>query len=108
MALLNQQDERNKLLTPVRQPNSALQPKPGLLDAGGNQPQPVLTQPEQQPQSTKGPQITPQSEYKPQADPVNPSNNPLAYQEALTQGRLNDPATTNTRQTGGFGGYDAT
>jgi hypothetical protein len=88
-------------ISKLRQPGSVLQPKPGVLDAGGNQPTPVLSQPEQ---SGTQPSITPQSQYKPTADPVNPQNNPLSYQEAYTQGRLNQPSAP--AQTGGFGGYN--
>ena len=91
-------------LSQVRQPGSILQPKPGLLDAGGNTPTPVLTQPEQAAPLPTQPTITPQSEYTPMADPVNPTNSPLSYQEAYTQGQLTQPSAPSS--TGGFGGYD--
>lgn len=95
-----------KLLQTTNTPGSFLSPKPGVQEAGGNQPAPVLSQPEQ----TAQPSITPKAEYKPIADPVNKTNDPLSYQEALTQGRLNAGAGTlannDPNSAGGYGGYN--
>lgn len=108
MALYN---DVRKLMPTIRTPGSALSPKPGVNDAGGNQPAPVLSQPEQQATSTA---ITPRTQT-PTAPAADMSNVVPGYQQqqlAQQTEQLNKPQTgflTPEQATAGqYSGYTST
>jgi hypothetical protein len=93
----------SEMFKKLRTPDSILQPKPGLLDAGGNQPKPLLTQPEQQaPNQTSA--ITPKAPASTPTAPAQGSSVVPPYQQAMVnqQQQLTPIQAPNTPQYSGY------